>query len=202
MKLIGISGLIGDGKGTVGDLLEQYYGFTKLSFADSLKDAVATVFSWPRPLLEGDTVDSRVWRDTPDEWWSNRLNMPNLTPRIVLQQWGTEVCRRSFHDDIWIASLEYKINEYQNSKITTNIVIPDTRFPNEIDMIRRMGGEVWQVSRGERPLWFKDYIERDILPNGIHQSEWAWAKSHFDQIIKNDGTLDDLKEKIKNLIGG
>ena len=57
--IIGICGLIGSGKGTVADILEQEHGFIKVSFADSLKDAVAAVFGWPRSLLEGDTEESR-----------------------------------------------------------------------------------------------------------------------------------------------
>ena len=57
--IIGICGLIGCGKGTVGDILVDDYGFTKLSFADKLKDGVATVFNWDRAMLEGDTVESR-----------------------------------------------------------------------------------------------------------------------------------------------
>ena len=108
--IIGICGLIGSGKGTVADILEQEHGFTKISFADSLKDAVAAVFSWPRNLLEGDTDDSRAWREQVDTWWADRLGIPNLTPRWVLQQWGTEVCRSSFHDEIWIASMERKLS--------------------------------------------------------------------------------------------
>ena len=57
--IIGICGLIGCGKGTVGDILVENHGFTKLSFADKLKDGVATVFNWDRQMLEGDTVESR-----------------------------------------------------------------------------------------------------------------------------------------------
>jgi len=196
--IIGIAGLIGHGKGSVASVLEHHHNFVKLSFADSLKDSVAAVFNWNRLWLEGDTTESRIWREEVDEWWSQRLNIPNLTPRIVLQQWGTEVCRRGFHDDIWIASLENKIHGYQNQNY--NVVIPDVRFPNEIDMIQNMNGEVWVVKRGQDPQWLTDYIERGIQPPNIHQSEWAWAKSQFNQVILNDGTLDDLKEKITSLL--
>lgn len=202
MHLIGICGLIGNGKGSVADILEKDYAFTKLSFADSLKDSVSIVFNWSRHLLEGDTVESRIWREQIDEWWSARLSMPGLTPRTVLQQWGTETCRHGFHEDIWIASLESKINGYRSINSTTNIVIPDTRFPNEIAMIRQMGGQVWQVRRGQYPNWFIDYVEHDVVPANVHQSEWTWAKSKFDQTIENDGTIDDLKKKITKLIKG
>ena len=61
--IIGVCGLIGGGKGTVGDILVEQYDFKKLSFADKLKDAVAEMFDWDRALLEGITDESRNWRE-------------------------------------------------------------------------------------------------------------------------------------------
>ena len=181
-KVIGICGLIGGGKNTVADILVGECGFHKLSFADPLKDMVASVFGWPRHLLEGDTNESREWREQRDEWWADRLNIPNLTPRWVLQYWGTDVCRVNFHEDIWIASLERKIskiqgyNELPYAATASNIVIPDTRFPNEIKMIRKLGGEVWGVRRGEDPDWMIKLIQYCEQPNDIHPSEWSWVR--------------------------
>ena len=194
-KIIGICGLIGSGKGTVADILEESHGFVKISFADSLKDAVAAVFGWQRSLLEGDTDESRAWREEVDVWWAERLGNPHLTPRWVLQQWGTEVCRNSFHNDIWIASVERKIAD-----LDRDVVIPDTRFPNEVDMIQRLTGQVWHVKRGEDPAWFVRYQHRGMIPPDIHPSEWAWARSTFDQVISNDGSLSDLKEKVLGIV--
>ena len=57
--LIGIIGLIGSGKGTVGDMLIEQ-GFEHESFASSLKDAASSIFNWDRTLLEGITPASRV----------------------------------------------------------------------------------------------------------------------------------------------
>ena len=188
--IIGICGLIGSGKGTVADILQDDFGFTKLSFADSLKDAVAAIFSWDRQLLEGATDESRQWREQVDPWWAERLKMPELTPRLILQLWGTEVCRAGFHQDIWIASLERKIEEDRN------YVIPDTRFPNEINLIKNIGGEIWCVKRGPDPKWFVQYQMGGSPPNHIHSSEWEWARSKFDKTIANDGTLDDLKNRV------
>jgi hypothetical protein len=176
-------------------MLEQEHGFTKVSFADSLKDAVAAVFGWPRHLLEGDTAESRAWREQIDVWWAKRLSIPHLTPRWVLQYWGTEVLRRGFNDDIWVASIEYKLRD-----ISRNYVIPDTRFPNEIDMIAKNGGQVWHVRRGEDPEWFQKYQSHHIIPDGIHASEWAWALDTFDHTINNDGTLAQLKQTVHRLI--
>lgn len=193
--------MIGGGKGTVADILVGNHNFEKLSFADSLKDMVATVFGWQRHLLEGDTKESREWRERVDEWWSARLAIPNLTPRWVLQYWGTDVCRVNFHQDIWIASVENKLSRAKNSSAKyNNIVIPDTRFPNEIKMIRKLGGEVWGVRRGENPDWMIKLIQYGEQPNDIHPSEWSWVRENLDQLINNDGTLVELEEKVKSLL--
>ena len=119
--IIGITGLISSGKDTIADYLTTYQGFKRISFAASLKDAVAAVFDWDRESLEGTTKASRVWREQKDEWWSNRLKM-DITPRWVLQYWGTDVCRNHFHNDIWVASVEHRL---LNSK--EDIVITDCR---------------------------------------------------------------------------
>jgi hypothetical protein len=100
--IIGICGLIGSGKGTVADHLVEEYGFQKVSFADALKDATAQMFEWPRHLLEGDTVESRKWRETPDAFWTNELGY-EVTPRYVLQKFGTECMRVGFYDGVWLA---------------------------------------------------------------------------------------------------
>jgi hypothetical protein len=202
--IIGICGFIGSGKDTAADFLVNFHGFRRDSFAGTLKDAVAAVFNWDRELLEGRTKEARAWREQVDPWWAERLNMPNLTPRLVLQLWGTEVCRRSFHDDIWIASVE---NKLRNSK--DSIVISDCRFPNEIASIKAAGGKVIWVQRGITPHWYDVAIQanrgvesakRFLADEGIHASETAWAGTHFDAIIDNDGTLDDLYKQLKNLV--
>jgi len=202
MKIIGVCGLIGGGKGTVADILVGNHNFQKVSFADPLKDMVSTVFTWPRHLLEGDTKESRDWREKVDEWWSIRLGIENLTPRWVLQYWGTDVCRANFHENIWIASLERKIKMMGIGSVNKphNIVIPDTRFPNEINMIRKLGGEVWGVRRGEDPDWMINLIQYGEQPLDIHPSEWSWVRENLDQLINNDGTLLELEEKVKSLL--
>ena len=91
--IIGFVGFIGSGKDTAADYPVNFHGFRRDSFANALKDAVSHVFGWDRTLLEGRTRQSREWREQVDQWWANRLNMPHLTPRWILQYWGTEVCK-------------------------------------------------------------------------------------------------------------
>jgi hypothetical protein len=198
--LLGLSGLIGSGKSTVAEILIKDYGFTRLSFADSLKDAVSSVFCWDRELLEGDSDESRHWREQIDTWWADKLNMPDLTPRWVLQFWGTELCRNNFHEAIWIASMERKILNLIELSPKNDLVIPDTRFPNEIEMIKRLGGQAWRVRRGKDPHWFNDYVNFGIRPTGIHPSEWEWTRSEFNVVINNNGSLEELNKTIEVLL--
>ncbi len=202
--ILGICGLIGSGKGATSDYLQNKYNFQHMSFADSLKEAIAAIFNWPFELLQGKTSESRIWREEVDHWWSNRLGIPNLTPRWVLQNWGTEVCRVHFHPDIWLASLERKI-----SKSTSNIVIDDCRFVNEISAIRKLNGKLLQVSKPIKPIWYntalqdlKDHSDLKMLVNfpKIHISEWGWIDQKFDIELLNSGSLDELYQKIDLMI--
>ena len=202
--IIGFVGFIGSGKDTAADYLVNFHGFRRDSFANTLKDAVAAVFGWDRTLLEGRTKEAREWREQVDPWWSERLNMPNLTPRWILQYWGTEVCRQGFHDDIWIASVENKMR-----KTTDNIVISDVRFPNEIRAIHNAGGKVIWVQRGELPSWHimaakanngDIFAAEKLKALGVHAIETAWVCKDIDFTVSNNGSIDDLFNQIKSLV--
>ena len=197
--IIGICGLIGAGKDTAADYLVNFHEFRRDSFAATLKDAVASVFGWDRDLLEGRTKTAREWREQIDPWWAARLNMPNLTPRLALQLWGTEVCRKGFHDEIWIASVENKIRQSKD-----NIVISDCRFPNEIASIRNAGGRVIRITRGQNPDWFavarRNPELMSIQHPEVHASEYSWAATDFDFVIDNNGSIEDLYSDLKNLV--
>lgn len=202
--IIGVCGFIGSGKDTLADYLVNFHEFRRESFASTLKDAVSAVFGWDRTLLEGRTKQAREWREQVDPWWAERLGMPTLTPRWILQYWGTEVCRKAFHDDIWIASLENKI---RNSK--DHVVISDCRFPNEISTIKRAGGQIVWVQRGALPSWYDSAIDANRGSNiglnalkmqKIHASEWAWVGTEFDRVIDNNGSIDELYQQTKSLI--
>jgi hypothetical protein len=204
--IIGICGFIGSGKDTVADYLVNFHEFRRESFASTLKDAVAAVFGWDRTMLEGRTKEAREWREQVDPWWAERLAIPTLTPRWVLQYWGTEVCRRSFHDDIWIASLE---NKLRNSK--DNVVISDCRFPNEIKSIKDSGGKIVLVKRGALPVWYNlavsanqghNLAAQELKHLKIHASETAWVGTEFDYELDNNGTIDQLFARTKNLVEG
>jgi hypothetical protein len=193
--IVGVCGLIGSGKGTVADILVEEHNFKKISFADKLKDSVAELFGWPRHLLEGDTTESRSWREQQDDFWTAETGRI-ITPRLVLQEFGTECMRQGFFDGIWVSIVKQQIT----ADPYTDWVIPDTRFPNEIKMLQTIGGQVWCVTRGETPSWFSNYREQGIVPKDIHASEWAWGQTSFNEEIANDGSLDDLRNQVSDLL--
>lgn len=207
--ILGITGLIGSGKDTIADYLTTHHGFKRISFASSLKDAIAVIFGWNREYLEGTTKASRAWREQKDEWWSNRLGM-EITPRWILQYWGTDVCRNHFHNDIWVASVEHKL---LNSK--EDIVITDCRFSNEVAAIKNAGGIAVRVQRGPNPEWHESAVAYNRGPNGnsawalskmkldklkIHASEYSSVGLKYDYIVENNGTIDELHNSIYSII--
>ena len=148
--IVGICGLIGSGKDTIADHLVKDHNFVKISFADKLKDTVATLFDWDRTLLDGKTEQSRLWREQEDPYWSKELKK-KVTPRYVLQVFGTECMRDGFYDGVWVSLAKKKILD--NPDI--NWVIPDVRFENEANMIKEIEGEVRCVKRGQIPLSYR-----------------------------------------------
>lgn len=203
--IVGLVGLIGSGKGTVGDILERDHDFIKESFAKPLKDAVSVIFNWDRQMLEGATPDSRAWREQIDPFWSKELGK-EITPRLVLQWMGTEAGRQVFGDALWTSALIHRIDP------TLNYVVTDVRFANEVDTIKNAGGAVIRVMRGDEPEWLSDakrvkkyhpfdysknYLDEYITtaPH-IHRSEWDWVNSSLDYTISNNGTLEDLQQQV------
>ena len=202
--IIGICGFIGAGKDTAADYLVNFHEYRRESFANTLKDAVSAVFGWDRTMLEGRTKQAREWREQVDPWWAERLHMPTLTPRWILQYWGTEVCRQGFHDDMWIASLENKLRKTQD-----NIVISDCRFPNEIKSIKSQGGKIIWVQRGITPHWYEIAAQANrgsknaltwLSDNKIHASEYSWAGTDFDTVVDNNASIEHLYSQLKNLL--
>ena len=207
--IVGITGLIGSGKDTAADYLCTFHGFKRMSFANTLKDAVAVIFNWDRELLEGSTKASREWREEVDTWWAERLGIPHLTPRWVLQQWGTDVARKNFHNDIWVASVENRLQG-----IKDDIVITDCRFANEVHAIKNAGGITLRTHRGEDPDWTpiaailnntqneetKINCMQALEKLNIHASEYSSVGLNYDYHIDNNGTIDYLHTQMESII--
>lgn len=126
MRLIGITGRAGAGKDTVGEILCDWSGFTRIAFADPIKRMVEQL---------GINPHNRDTKEQPVDWLGR-------SPRYIMQTLGTEWGRGMIHPDIWLRVVERAI---QNS--TQDIVITDVRFDNEAQLIHKHGGRVWCISR-------------------------------------------------------
>jgi hypothetical protein len=134
----------------------------------------------------------------------------DITPRWILQYWGTDVCRNHFHNDIWVASVEHKLI---NSK--EDIVITDCRFANEVNAIRNTGGIAIRVKRGPDPEWYDSAVAYNKGPNSnttwalskrkldklkIHASEYSSVGLDYDYMVENNGTIDELHKTMCGII--
>jgi hypothetical protein len=193
--IIGLCGFAGSGKGTLADILVENHNFRKISFATKLKDVASVMFGWDRDLLEGITDESRAWREEIDEYWSNELEQ-EVTPRIVLQIFGTDCVRNNLHNNIWVSIVKKTLIDNPD----VNWVIPDIRFPNEVDVIQQLNGSVWWIKRGELPDWYRTAaVDNEIGSNDmltkyseVHESEYKWINTQFDNIIENDSSIEEL----------
>lgn len=214
--LIGFCGYKNSGKNTVSEILVSQYKYTPLAFADPVKDCISSIFGWNRDLLEGKTNESRQWREIIDEYWSNILGK-SITPRNAMTEFGTDIMRNKFNSDIWLHNMKMRIDKLSSS----NIIITDVRFPNEIDFIKKMNGKVFRVSRGQEPEWYGDALVVNMYDNAsnphvssaimqtidnsrkvmydsnVHYSEWAWIGQKFDGVIMNNRSIKDLEDEIK-----
>lgn len=213
-NIIGIVGFAGSGKDTLARQIIDY-GYERFAFADTLKDMISIVFGWERELMEGETLESREWRETPDVWWEKKLNwyaeenmnmrslFPRFTPRVAMQLIGTDLFRRHFNDNIWILSLENKIRNIEH------VIISDCRFPNEIKMIKDKKGILIRVDRGEKPDWYSVGVDAAngnisaknyLISKKIHISEWSWLNQDIDVEVVNDGDPSHMIDAVKKII--
>ena len=211
-KVIGVSGFAGSGKDSFANIFVEKYGYTKISMADSIKDMLSVVFGWDREMLQGATPESRLWRETPDEFWSSVLEYP-FTPRKAMTTIGTNLFRVHFHKDIWVQSVKKKILD-----VGTNVIIPDLRFGNEIEMMRDIGACLFEIERGERPEWYERALKENLLiQDGIlpetnesmeflypevHESEYRWIGLNKPCVlVGNSGYLQDLQKYVSRIYG-
>ena len=159
-------------------------------------------------MLQGDTVESRDFRETPDMYWTRKLGIDQFTPRLALQLLGTEIMRTHFNQDIWLDSLEYRIRK--NEQQDTMVVVSDCRFKNELDLIKELNGIVVHVIRDELPEWYETAVHanKGSVPAKhtmetrfakVHASEWKWAGYDFDYEISNTGTLAELQSQVDTI---
>jgi dephospho-CoA kinase len=170
MKIVGFAGRKRAGKDEAAKYLVEHCRFQRLSFADALKSAAREIFG----LTEDQMYGAEKQKEAVDEFWGK-------SPRLIMQLLGTEV-GRAIDVNVWVKSIERKLVGL------SSIVIPDCRFQNEADMIRRNGGIIVRIDRPS------------LGPQtDMHASETSLANYEFDDIIVNDGTLNDLYSKVQKL---
>lgn len=184
--IIGLVGPRGSGKTTIARALERR-GWVRESFSAPLKAAVATIFGWDEDMVDGADPALREMRESPDPWWSRRLGR-EIVPRRMLQIVGTELLRGGIHDDLWVASLERRVE-----RLRCPVVVDDVRFPNEADALRGMGGLIVGVRRGF------DAAETADAGTDAHVSETAWRAIEPDTWVIARGDPDALAATVESL---
>ena len=195
--IISITGKIGSGKDTVAEIIQQttQLDWEVKKFAGKLKTIAELLCGVPKQNFE-----SQEFKKTQmsEEW--------GMTYREFLQKLGTEAMRDNLHINVWINALfaDYRpindelrqsmgnVIDYSNCE-WPNWIITDTRFPNEMDAVKKRKGLVIKV---ERSLKLRKGYD---VPNetDLHPSETALDNyNDWDYIIDNNGTLDDLRSKV------
>ena len=200
MVVIGLCGFAGAGKDTVADYLVQRHGFMRVAFADPLKDVVCAIFGWDRSVMNGYTEDDRAFREAKDEWWSDQLGK-RITPRNMMQLWGTEVGRKMFHPKLWIFSMQRKIETLVEQG--KDIVVSDCRFVEECELIKKLGGTLVRIHRSY-PEWYgvayhEPHLMSSLYPS-VHVSEYETLKVEVDHVIRNEGSKESLHYAVESII--
>lgn len=195
MKLIGLHGKAGVGKDTFADILVKNHGFVKRGFADPLYEEVAAAFrvsvDWLRDRDRKETPQNNLTDlncDNPDfrgVMGQHLIPRAMHSPRQILQLWGTEY-RRGQDENYWLKQMAnfktfHDITEPTDPARPVNgIVIPDCRFENEAEWVRRQGGYILK-------------IERNVPNVAAHVSEAELPARLVDRTVHNYGPLHHLE---------
>jgi hypothetical protein len=177
VKVLGLSGWARAGKDTVADWLVENCGFTKMSFAQPIRDALVNL----DPMIDIFETRSSLKHAVKSFGWEY-LKTASTEVRPLLQRFGTEVGREMFSPDFWV--------DYALARIPDGgkVVFADVRYPNEADAIKELGGEVWRVGRD------------GFGAANDHESEHALDGYDFDAIIGNSDTIEYLHSEVKKLL--
>ena len=171
--IIGLSGYANAGKDSVAQILVEKFGYKRMAFADAIRDILYTL----DPLTNNGLHVKAV---VDDYGWD--IAKQDIEIRRLLQVLGTEVGRNVFGDDVWVDVLISKLEPMDK------VVITDVRFQNEAREIHNLAGVLWRINRD------------GVSAVNEHISETQMDQYLFDEIVDNDGSLDDLENTIIDLI--
>jgi len=175
--MLGILGRKGAGKDSIADYLVSRYDYTKRAFAAPLKAAAQVLFGFTDEQVNGNL------KETQTSW--------GITPRAVLQWLGTEVFRKRIHELIPGMGEDFWVHSTLNREIPKRLVISDVRFLNEVKGIHERKGRIIKVIR---PVL-------GAVQTDPHESEAGIDLiQNYDYLVINDGTLEDLYEKIDQIV--
>lgn len=111
-----------------------------------------------------------------------------VSPRQMMQWWGTEAVRVGAYENAWIDSVQAKIDK-SDARV---FIISDTRFDNEAEQITKNNlpnkALCIRVHRGEK------------VKVNQHVSE-AGISDHFvNYEVTNNGSITDLTEKLQDIL--
>jgi len=162
MAIIGICGGIESGKDTFCDYVVTTRFAAKIGFADALKQVCQDLTGHDYTLRE--TKDMEIW--------------PGVTGRKVLETVGAAM--RSINENFWVDLALEQTFHYNLA------VIPDVRYDNEVEAIRKLGGKIVRINRPG-------------CQRTGHESD-NWDKLDVDYEIDNSGTLEEFHQKIKECL--
>lgn len=173
VRVIGLSGYARSGKDTIGHFLGER-GYVRASFGDHIRTALYTL----NPLVGED----RRLADVIDTYGWEQAKVERPEVRELLQRLGSEVGRDLIDQNVWVDLT------LRNLPDGANVVVTDCRFPNEADVVKRLGGEIWRVMRpGHGPA--------NNHPSEVGLDSWA-----FDRVFVNDTTREELRERVLGVI--
>lgn len=189
-QLIGICGAAGAGKSTVAKCLVDNAGAKRLRLADGLKKMLRCI-GLTEAQVDGD---------------EKLIGLPLLcgnTPRYAMVTLGTEWGRDMMGADFWMNLCAMQITDELVKNEVKLIIVDDIRFENEVQMIRKLGGQIWLVRRPDREpsTTFKAKLRRLVrLDRPLHRSETLWRKLTVEQVLMNTGSEDELRRNALGLL--
>lgn len=149
--------------------------------------------SWLEDVLPANTNIPKA-RVLLDAWFHGVINQKHLTARYALQTLGTEFGRH-IDPDIWVDYLLREVGDMEQAGMNA-AVVTDCRFVNEARKLRAAGFEIWRLIRPDA---------KAIVGGAVnHASEREQTSPEMEPYISttiiNDGTLDDLEEKVRALL--
>ena len=194
--LIGLGGKLRAGKDEVANYLAEQHDYVTMGMSDALNDALLKLNPWI-PLLEPLTLDNGATVTGTLRYGSLHSLVgyveakKNPEVRRLLQALGTEVGRDMIDPEVWVRIAQRRITELLESG--HNVVITAVRFPNELEMIHRLGGTTVWIDR-------PDEARGASQEQSSHASETSVSLGDFDHAIRNDGTLANLRTRTENLV--